>query len=122
MHVYSKIVALIDSYDALTSDRVYRKRYKNDEALKIIYKESNGKFDPKILNLLKNCVARYPSGSLVKLMTGETAIILRNNSEFLSQPIIKLLTDQNGNKVENSPEIDISQIDGADDYEIESII
>ena len=30
MHVYSKIVALIDSYDALTSDRLYRKRYKND--------------------------------------------------------------------------------------------
>ena len=122
MHPYSKIVALIDSYDALTSDRVYRKRYNNDEALRIIYKESNGKYDPKLLNLLKNCVARYPSGSLVKLMTGETAIIIRNNSEFLSQPIIKLLTDKDGNKVENSPEIDLSQIDGANSYEIESII
>ena len=122
IHTYSKIVALIDSYDALTSDRAYRKRYNNDEALRIIYKESVGKFDPNILNLLENCVARYPSGSLVKLMTGETAIILRNNSEFLSQPVIKLLTDQNGNKMENSSEIDISQIDGANRYEIESIV
>ena len=122
MHMYSKIVALIDSYDALTSDRVYRKRYNNDAALRIIYKESKGKYEPKLLNLLKNCMARYPSGSLVKLKTGETAIILRNNSDFLDQPVIKLLTDKDGNKVENSSEIDISQINDMNDYEIESII
>lgn len=122
MHTYSKIVSLIDSYDALTSDRVYRKRYKNDEALKIIYNDSNGKYDPDLLDLLKNCVARYPSGSLVKLISGETAIILRNNTEFLSRPVIKLLTDKEGNKVENSPEIDISQIDDANGYAIELII
>ncbi len=121
-HLYSKIVALIDSYDALTSDRVYRKRYNNDAALRIIYKESNGKYDPKLLSLLKNSVARYPSGSLVKLNTGETAIILRNNSEYLSQPIIKLLTDKDGNKIENAPEIDTSQANGANDVVIESII
>lgn len=122
MHAYSKIVALIDSYDALTSDRVYRKRYKNDEALRIIYHESEGKYDPNYLSLLKNCVARYPSGSLVKLKTGETAIVLRNNSEFLDQPVIKLLTDKDGNKLENSAEINISQIDDATGYEIVSII
>ena len=55
-------------------------------------------------------------------MTGETAIILRNNSEFLTQPVIKFLTDRDGNKVEKSPEIDLSQIDDPNGYEIESII
>ena len=107
---------------ALTSDRVYRKRYNNDKALAIIYEESEGKFEPKLLKLLKNCVAQYPSGSLVKLNTGETAIVLRNNSSILNRPIIKLLTDANGNKIENSPEIDISQNGSSNNIEIESII
>lgn len=122
MHLYSKIVALIDTYDALTSDRVYRKRYNNDKALTIIYEESEGKFEPKLLKLLRNCVAQYPSGSLVKLKTGETAIVLRNNSSILNRPIIKLLTDADGNKIENSPEIDISQNGNSENIEIDSII
>ena len=122
MHIYSKIVAIIDTYDALTSDRVYRKRYNNDQALNIIYKESEGKFEPDLLKLLRNCVARYTSGSLVRLKTGETAIVLRNNASILNQPIIKLLTDSDGNKIENSPEIDISQNGDSNNIEIESII
>ncbi|MCH7618173.1 MAG: HD-GYP domain-containing protein [Candidatus Marinimicrobia bacterium] len=122
MHLYSKIVSLIDTYDALTSDRVYRKRFNNDTALKIIFKESEGKFEPKILSLLKNCVVNYPTGSLVKLNTGETGIILRNNSEILNRPVIKLLADKDGNKIENSEEIDTSQDGIADNIEIVSII
>lgn len=122
MHLYSKIVALIDTYDALTSDRVYRKRYNNDKALSIINEESEGKFEPKLLELLKNCVVQYPSGSLVKLNTGETAIVLRNNSSILNRPTIKLLADADGKKIENSLEIDISQNGSSHNIEIESII
>ena len=122
MHLYSKIVSLIDTYDALTSDRVYRKRFNNDTALKIIFKESEGKFEPKILSLLKNCVAKYPTGSLVKLNTGETGIILRNNAEILNRPVIKILADKDGNKIENSEEIDTSLNEVAENIEIVSII
>ena len=122
MHLYSKIVSLIDTYDALTSDRVYRKRFNNDTALKIIFKESEGKFEPKMLSLLRDCVVHYPAGSLVKLNTGETGIILRNNAEMLNRPVIKLLADKDGNKIENSEEIDTSQTGVTENIEIVSII
>ena len=58
----------------------------------------------------------------MKLNTGETAIVLRNNSSILNRPTIKLLADEDGNKIEDSLEIDISQNGSSHNFEIESII
>ena len=46
----ARIVALADNYDALVSERSYRRALSHEEAVEIIKKEQ-GKFDPRILQL-----------------------------------------------------------------------
>ena len=52
----ARILAVADAYDALTSDRAYRKAYSSREALKIMEKESGKKFDPQILKIFALCL------------------------------------------------------------------
>jgi putative two-component system response regulator len=52
----ARIVAVADVFDALTSERPYRKAYTANEALKIMENEEEGHFDPRILMVLKDIV------------------------------------------------------------------
>lgn len=49
----ARIMAVADVYDALTTDRVYKKAMPKQEALQIIYEESGTHFDPDIIRILK---------------------------------------------------------------------
>lgn len=52
----AQILSIADAYDALISERAYRKAYSHDEALEIMKKDSGKKFDPKLLNLFIKCL------------------------------------------------------------------
>lgn len=49
----ARIMAVADVYDALVSDRVYKKAIPKDQALQIIYDEAGTHFDPDIIRILK---------------------------------------------------------------------
>ena len=54
----ARIMAVADVYDALVSDRVYKKAVPKEEALEIIYSEAGTHFDPDIIRILKNIESR----------------------------------------------------------------
>lgn len=54
----ARIMAVADVYDALVSDRVYKKAIPKEEALQIIYSESGTHFDPDIIRILKKIETR----------------------------------------------------------------
>ena len=54
----ARIMAVADVYDALVSDRVYKKAIPKDQALEIIYGEAGTHFDPDIIRILKAIEAR----------------------------------------------------------------
>jgi len=55
----ARIVAIADVYQALTSDRPYRKAYTKRQALKIIQKESGTHFDPKVVKIFLKVAKKY---------------------------------------------------------------
>ena len=55
--IEAKIVALADSFQALVSDRPYRKAYEFKEALKIINRESGLHFDSAVVKALNSCIS-----------------------------------------------------------------
>jgi len=72
----SRIVALADVYDALTSDRVYKKRELPHVAAEYIKNNSGILFDPYIVDLFINSIAVYTEGTLVLLSTGEVGSVV----------------------------------------------
>jgi len=117
INLFSKIIAIADVFDAMTTSRAYREiPYKRDEVLAEMMKESGKKFDPLLLKAFANMLGLYPIGTVVLLNTGELAIVLEKNqsSSYMNSPKVKLITEKSGRKI-NGPIIDLASPDGAPD-------
>lgn len=89
--VYSRIIAIVDAYDAMTADRCYAPAIPCTEALKNIYQDRGTHFDEKLaLNFIKS-VGLYPPGSLVELLNGFVGIVLETNQRYHHLPIVILI-------------------------------
>lgn len=70
IHLYGRICAIADVYDALTSSRPYKKAYSPAVAYHIMSNCSEGQFDDKMMKLFFSNVAIYPVGTVVKTSDG----------------------------------------------------
>ena len=108
LHVFSRIVAVCDTFDALALHRPYRKTFMPDEALKLVLRGAGTRFDPVIVRMLVTVVGRYPPGSLVELDTGEWAVVLGpgDGDQPTTRPKILIIRDPLGRKIEPPIEVD----------------
>lgn len=109
IHEYARIVAIADVYDALTSDRPYKESCLPHEAYEIMMSLANTHFDPVILKHFLNHIALYPLGSIVQLNTGAIAIVSNVIPGLQTRPTLKILFDANNHRLDNGPEIDLTQ-------------
>ena len=109
IHQFARIAAIADVFDALTSDRVYRKKFKTHEAAEFLINGSNHLFDPEILSCFIKNIAFYAIGTSVVLDTGEKGIVVDCNSSFPTRPVIRIVYDARGMKIEDYFEIDLTK-------------
>ncbi len=95
-HMFSRIVAIADVYDALSSPRTYRPQMSPDEAVRHIVDGRNACLDPLLTKVFFNMTGLYPVGTIVKLNTGETGIVHGTNESAPMRPVIRLLRDASG--------------------------
>lgn len=56
--IWAQVVSVADVYDALTSERVYKKAFDHETAVKMIFNNECGVFNPKVLVAFQNVMAR----------------------------------------------------------------
>lgn len=95
--LFSKIISIVDTFDALSSGRVYlRKAIAPDEVIRKMRHQMAVKFDPFLLKIFTNVIGIYPSGSLVLLSSDEIALVLTNNEQNLARPYVKIVGNRAG--------------------------
>lgn len=104
LNINSKIVSIADTYDALTSDRVYRDKCTPFMALNILMTEGLNIYDIDIMNTFVNNLVYHYIGSKVLLSSGETAKVIHIPMHNITRPIISV----------NSKLIDLSKDDSLD--------
>ncbi len=77
IHQGAKVIALADMYSAMITSRSYRKPIVAHKALKDIFTKRGKSVDNKLTQLLIREVGIYPPGSFVKLVNGDTAIVIK---------------------------------------------
>lgn len=93
IHLFGRIVCLVDVYDALTSDRPYRKAMLPSDAMEYIMSGFNTLFDPEIVRALTRKVAPYPVGTILRLSTGELCIVTENHEGTGLRPVVRIVED-----------------------------
>jgi len=74
-HLYSRIVAITDAYDAITSFRPYRAARTPNEALRVLLEGAGTAYDPDLLRLFIQMSGEYPPGSLLRITDGRVVMV-----------------------------------------------
>lgn len=90
---FAKIIAVVDAYDAINSDRVYSKGRSTMEALRILFDEVNTQFDEDVVLAFIRMIGIFPPGEIVELSNSEVAIIIACAPDHKLKPRLLLVLD-----------------------------
>lgn len=86
-----RMAAIVDTYDAMTSDRPYRAAMAPPVALTQLYSESGTQFDPELVAAFIRTLGVYPVGTLVQLESGHLAVVDAVNPENSLRPVVRVI-------------------------------
>jgi len=95
LHIYSKIIGLCDSFEALTHERIYRKAFHPADAIKAIIESKEMVFAKNVLRAMLDSLSMFPVGSLVQLNNKKSAIVIQSIFHSPIRPIVMVLSEDN---------------------------
>ncbi len=88
---YSRIISIIDAYDAMTSPRVYAEEKSPLQALQQIYRNRGKQFDEEFALEFIHTIGPYPPGTQVELKDGSVAIVLTSDPKQRQLPMMSVV-------------------------------
>lgn len=88
-----RMTAIVDVYDALTSDRVYRRGISPAAAVQKLFEWSKHHFDPEMTKVFLKSVGIYPVGTLVQLESGRLGVVIEQSDSHLLTPVVRVMYD-----------------------------
>jgi HD-GYP domain-containing protein (c-di-GMP phosphodiesterase class II) len=96
--LYSRIVGVVCSYDAMISKRMFKSQKDAHAALMELLRERNKRYDEKVIRALIVCVSAYPLGSLVLLSDNSIGRVAKTNPESPRFPFVQVLVNKEGGR------------------------
>jgi len=108
---FGMLAQIADAYDAITTARSYQNAFEPTKAVTRLQSLSGTVFDPKLLEVFVRLVGIYPVGSLVRLNSGEMALVVKASPADPSRPFVRLLFDRTGRRLAEEQEVDLTELD-----------
>ncbi len=106
--LFGRMIAIADTYDAITADRCYKAGMPSKKALQILIKDSPVKYDKELVMQFVKSIGIYPVGSLVKLNNEKIAMVLKQNSTDSNTPVVKVFYSASGKHYVQPTDVDLS--------------
>lgn len=91
--LFGQMAAIVDVYDALTSNRIYHQGEEPTGVLRKLYEWSKFHFDEELVQRFIRTIGIYPVGSLVSLESGRLGIVIEQGQESLLKPVVRVIFD-----------------------------
>ncbi|MFC0559430.1 HD-GYP domain-containing protein [Halalkalibacter alkalisediminis] len=108
IHYYAKMIAIADVFDAVTSNRIYRKPMLPHEGLELLYSGVGKQFDQALVEAFRRTIAVYPAGIKVKLSDGRMAIVVKQNKQLSTHPVVRIM-EENDKEISPSYDVDLME-------------
>ncbi|MEW5983751.1 MAG: HD-GYP domain-containing protein [Acidobacteriota bacterium] len=93
LNLATQLVGIADVYDAMRSKRSYQQAFPTDRIIEVMRRNDGKQFDQNLVRRFIDLMGVYPPGSVVRLTTGEIAVVIENDGPDPSQPTVKVLRD-----------------------------
>ena len=100
LHFFSRLVAVADTYDAITTRRSYRRAEPPSRALHVLLAEAGTSYDPDFVLAFASLVGIHPPGSFLRLVSGHVVMVTQPSEEANGAPAAVLVRDAVGQTVE----------------------
>ncbi|MFM5855464.1 HD-GYP domain-containing protein [Aeromonas rivipollensis] len=91
LSLYTRMSGIVDVYDAVTADRVYKQGMQPTQAFRILLKGINQHFDAELVTKFIKCMGVYPVGTLVQLSNQRLAVVMQRNEQQPLKPLVKVI-------------------------------
>jgi putative nucleotidyltransferase with HDIG domain len=115
---FGRMAAIVDVYDAITSDRCYHRGMLPSEALRKLFEWSEFHFDRTLVQHFIRCMGIYPVGTLVSLESGLIGVVMDHGERSLLQPIVRIIYDIIRKQHIDPYAVDLSQLEGGSEDRI----
>jgi len=92
--IYARIICIVDAYDAITSDRVYKKGRLHLQAISVLTQARNKHFDGSLVLKFIDCIGIYPVGNAVEMKNGEVGVVIEANPANKTKPKVMMVMNK----------------------------
>lgn len=110
IHLFGRISAIVDVYDAMTSDRIYRARFQPHQALDYIVTAANKHFALDLVQKFLTLVPPYGVGTTLKLSTGQTAVVKDIDINHPTRPTVRVVGSQEELNLSREADVTILEV------------
>jgi HD-GYP domain-containing protein (c-di-GMP phosphodiesterase class II) len=107
LNLATELCSISDVYDAMRSQRPYQQAFPSDRILVVLKQRDGRQFDRHLIRRFVQLIGIYPVGHLVRLDTGQIALVVKVHAPDPYRPQVRLLMDRAGRRLEPSADINL---------------
>lgn len=106
--LFGQMAGIIDTYDALTSERCYKAATQPTEALRRIYEWSENYLNRGLVETFIAHLGIYPIGALVRLRSGFVGVVIDHGEKGLLYPVVRIVRDTRKQRLTEPFDVNLS--------------
>ena len=110
LNLGTMLCGIADVYDAMRSQRAYQQAFPTDRILAVLQRNDGTQFDQNLVRRFAQLVGIYPAGNLVRLDTGEIAVVVRTYAPDPYRPRVRVVINKEGVKLERPFDLNLWEI------------
>jgi len=111
LNVATMLCGIADVYDAMRSQRAYQQAFPTDRILQVLKRNDGTQFDQHLVRRFTQLLGIYPVGNLVRLNTGEIAVVVKIYAPDPYRPQVRLVLDKDNRTVNRRIDINLWETD-----------
>jgi len=107
LNLATTLVGIADVYDAMRSQRVYQEAFPTDRILAVLQRNHGLQFDQHLVRRFSQLVGIYPPGNIVRLNSGEVAVVLQTYAPDPHRPRVRLMQASDGTRLSRPVDVNL---------------
>jgi putative nucleotidyltransferase with HDIG domain len=107
LNLATMLCGIADVYDAMRSQRAYQQAFPTDRILAVLQRNDGKQFDQNLVRRFAQLVGIYPAGNLVRLDTGEIAVVVRTYAPDPYRPRVRIIMKRDGTRLDRPYDLNL---------------